>query len=624
MANLFNNANTSIDTSKIGFQPSILTPNITGVQQYGTTKNVGDQFKQDTSAPVVTTGNIDTLKSQAQQNQTMNKQSLTDQSKDIDTVATNEDFDNFVKKFKTKENTAKFITAILSALQSTMGGAASVMAGTLKALLNKVNSGNPLSDVDVDNLTTEEKKKLMSLYNTKLVKNKVDPEINNFTIPSEAQQTVTTTTTPAADTTTTTTPVQNIDTSAYDELYDSYKKSINDYTDKANKAVSEYKSTVDTANKDYNDSINENVKKYTDTVSGNTASAKQKISDTLSGTSAEKQKAINQYTGDAGFNRANELAEEQARRQANIQAQQSANAARTAMRNAGQSSNAAAILAGQGVANTYNDTYASTFLDQQGKALETGYQSLQATQELQNQILSTTIDNENKALDVLNNAAQIEMNNLNASQLTQLNAKINEAENVLRQNQDILEQEIEYNGKLITVKQSIDEVARLQAQFEIAMNQYYDEQDAAKKAQLFTDANNIMSAISSLLSLFSTNKNASGNEYTEEGIHLVGESGPELVKLPEGAKVIPNEATEEIIRSKDPKEALKDFEENHHLKDKRDYGWCTCNSISDMSDKLCKYLKKHQKKDWGKLKENGSLEGNICDKMKVLDEVFKR
>lgn len=278
------------------------------------------------------------------------------------------------------------------------------------------------------------------------------------------------------------------------------------------------------------------------------------------------KKAQEKYAN--SYNENIDKATKQARKLSDTEASLAQAKAQTALRNAGQSSNAAAILASQNVVTNFLESFNKNYSEQFNAV-------------------------ENRSIKEFEN-------------------EVTTAINTLSNNKDILEQEIEYNGKLVTVKSALADLEIKQKQFQIAMEQYQTAKTETEKAEAWNTvqgwATALTTAFTTVTSIFS---NETGGDNLPEGIHLVGEKGPELVELPEGAKIYPASVTEEALETKNPREFLIDFNENHSLVNKGEFPADT--SILKTVGLLSKYLNNHKTQDLDKLKTSGTKETNYHD-----------
>lgn len=271
-------------------------------------------------------------------------------------------------------------------------------------------------------------------------------------------------------------------------------------------------------------------------------------------------------------------ATEQARRLSDVQAGLSQAQQQTALRNAGLSSNAAAILSSQNIARDYMEAFNKNYTE-----------SLSANEE-------RTINAFNNAIDT-----QVEL---------------------LKQNRDILNQEIEYQGKLVSIKSLLQEIEFKRRQFDIAMEQYKTAKTETEKANLWNNilngANFAIQTADLLTSLITGNE--TGASKLAEGVYVVGEKGPEVVELPEDARVVPASVSATIIRSDTPKKDIEDFFENHNMINKKDFP--VDNSIMLAVGKIENYIKKNKPKDWNSLMNVGIKEGDYKEKLEKLNSLF--
>jgi len=300
---------------------------------------------------------------------------------------------------------------------------------------------------------------------------------------------------------------------------------IQNYREEAEKALKEAQDKIDAAKTKYETSYEENVAKATQQA--------QKLSST-------------------------EAALVQAQRQ-------------TAMRNAGQSSNAAAILSAQSVANdllsSFNNNYTGSLTNLEKRSSE---------------VFDTEITN---VMDML------------------------------RQNTNILNQEIEYNGQMISIRQALQEMEIAQQQFKLAMQQYETAKTETEKANAREEAKYWTQTLTGFIEIFRKGFNESGSSNLPEGYTVVGEAGPEIIKVPEGTEIIPAGCTENILKSDDKKEALLGFAKKHTLLDKSELNkdFPVDSSIMKTVGLMSQYLNKHKTKDLEALKVNGKKEANYHD-----------
>lgn len=95
---------------------------------------------------------------------------------------------------------------------------------------------------------------------------------------------------------------------------------------------------------------------------------------------AQYQKDIKQYSGENGYNSSLKMAEQGAGTIASNSAQGAIDKQNTAARTNGMGGNAAAIMAGNNAATTYNDAYLNSFNTQQGQAAQQNANALNASQ----------------------------------------------------------------------------------------------------------------------------------------------------------------------------------------------------------------------------------------------------
>lgn len=286
------------------------------------------------------------------------------------------------------------------------------------------------------------------------------------------------------------------------------------------------------------------------------------------------RKAQEKYS--SSYDASTQKATEQARKIASTEAALAQAKQQTALRNLGQSSSAAAVLASQNVVNNFLEVFNKNY-----------------SEALTNQ--------ENRALKEFDTELE-----------TSLEA--------LRQNKDILEQEIEFQGKLITVKSLLTDLEIKKRQFDIAMEQYETAKLESERAEAWQKAKDIGGFLVDIYKIFRGNE--TGASSVSGGMWLVGEKGPEIIELPEGSKVVPASATKEILDSSSKDKVMKFFED-HKMIDKSDFPVntsCVMKSIGQLED----FIKNNKKKDWNGLKIISVKEGNYKDSLDKLGELLNR
>lgn len=271
-------------------------------------------------------------------------------------------------------------------------------------------------------------------------------------------------------------------------------------------------------------------------------------------------------------------ATEQARKIASTEASLAQAQQQTALRNVGQASSAAAILASQNVVNNF--------------------------------------------LNVFNQNYKEALSNQENRSVKEFETEIDKNIEVLKQNRDILNQEIEFNGKLVTIQSLLTELEIKRKQFAISMEQYQTAKTEAEKAEAWTMLQGWGSAIVEVWKAFNPSRNETGASNLPEGATLIGEKGPEVVIVPEGTTVIPASATKEILKSDSPEKSVEEFLSKHTLLDKSEFP--VDNSIMKTIGMIENFVKKNKPKDWASLKVCTPKEMDYKDKICKIDELLKR